>query len=347
MVQKTKAKEIELNLESEGPKEEMSGLDMDVAKYEDPAFEEEGRKRLHELAQKINALAQESKITLSKIMKEAGQETGMLNKIAHVIKRLKDKAMTDGSSAYNSISFLTSTIKALDWYRSQIPVHISNFQSGIDTLGRKKKEVMESIKTIKKEVKRIGQELDKFKMILEKETDNEKKEILRVSHQEKLNEFQNIEIKGNKSLKELENLNNTTEMFLEMKGGYEILLKQVYNLSEDLKKHKKILEVVGPSVAEVRKVVLTIDKFTTLIGEYRMRDNQEVRLATQAIKEITPAIQNLERPWFNRKTVDQVKQNVKEATKIYKDHFGTDITKLEDYKDKDTAIDDNEAEVKN
>lgn len=333
MEQEIKAKpeeSKELNLE-EVETTEFSELDTEVAKYSDPRFEEEGRQRLHELAMKIEALAEESKITLGKIFQEAGRETGMMNKLALVLRRLKDKMTATGSSTHNSLSFLSGTIKSLDWYREQIPMHISNFQNGIITLRRKKLEVMETIKLIKARLKVVDDEHTKVKKLAEKETDPEKKEMLRAKEQEVINRFQNLEIKGNKSLKELENLNNTTELFLEMKGGYEILLKQVSNLSEDLKKHKKILETIGPSVAEVRKVVLTIDKFTNLIGEYRARDNQEVRLATKAIVEITPAIQNMERPWYNKKTVQEVKKNVKDARKVYREHFGHDITKLEEY----------------
>ena len=341
MLQKTKAKEQELNLEESEFKEDVADLDLEVAKYEDPKFTEEAKNRLHELAVKIDALAKESKITLKKILEETGHESGMMNKLAHIITRLKDKFTTDGSSASNSISFLTSTIKALDWYRSQIPIHIGNFQSGINTLKMKKVEVIEKVKTTKKKLAEINKEIEKIRAMVEKEADAEKKEILRAEQQETINKFQNMEIHGNKSLKELENLNNVTELFLEMKSGYEILLKQVFNLSEELKKHKKILETVGPSVAEVRKVVLTIDKFTTVIGEYRARDNQEVRYATQAIKEITPAIQDLEKPWYNRKTVDQVKANVKDAREIYKKHFGHDITKLEDYEKKEGVKEEN------
>lgn len=323
--------ESELNLEDVEISSESSGLDMEVAKYNDPRYEEEARKRLHELAQKIDALAEESKITLMKIFQEAGREKGMMNKFVHVMRRLKDKMTSTGSSTHNSLSFLTGTIRALDGYREEIPVHIGNFQNGINTLKIKKKEVIELIKLVKVKLKQIDGELTKIKKEMEKETDPEKKEILRAKEQEIINKMQNVEIKGNKSLKELEGLNNTTELFLEMKGGYEILLKQVSNLSEDLKKHKKILETIGPSVAEVTKVVQTIDRFTNLIGEYRRRDNEEVKLATKAIVEITPAIQNMERPWYTKKTVQEVKKNVKDATKVYKDHFGHDITKLEDY----------------
>lgn len=332
MKTKTKKAPQEINLEGEDTKE-VSELDLEIAEFDDPKYGEEAKKRLHDIATKIDSLAQESRITLKKVLEEAGQEKGIMNKFAHFIKRMKDKATTDGSSAYNSVSFLTNTIKALTWYTEQIPVHISKFQSGINTLGKKKIEVTEVVKTIKGKIKEIDKELTTMKIKIEKETDLEKKEILRSEQQEIINKFQNTEIKGNKSLKDLQNLNNTTEMFLEMKGGYEILLKQVYNLTEELSKHKKILEVIGPSVAEVRKVVLTIDKFTSTIGEYRARDNQEVKLATKAIKEITPAIQDLERPWYDQKTIGEVKKNVKEAKEAYRKHFGHDITKLEDYDD--------------
>lgn len=333
MVQRTKTKqeEPELNLEDVESSTEFSELDMEVAKYNDPRFEEEARKRLHELVQKIDALAEESKITLLKIFQEAKGERGMLNKFVHIMRRLKDKMTATGSSTHNSLSFLTATIRALDGYREEIPFHISNFQNGIDTLKLKKKEVMETIKLVKAKLKQVNDELAKIKKEAEKETDLEKREFLRAKEQEVVNKLQNVEIKGNKSLKELENLNNVTELFLEMKGGYEILLKQVSNLSEDLKRHKKVLETIGPSVAEVTRVVRTIDRFTNLIGEYRKRDNEEVKLATKAIVEITPAIQNMERPWYTKKTVQEVRKNVKDARKVYKEHFDTDITKLEEY----------------
>ena len=332
MEQEFKVKpESELNLEDIEVSSESSGLDMEIAKYNDPMYEKEAAKRLHDLAMKIEALAEESKITLMKIFEEAGKERGMMNKFVHVMRRLKDKMTASGSSTHNSLSFLTATIRALDGYKEEIPVHISNFQNGINTLKMKKTEVMEIIKLVKAKLKQINEELTKVRKEMEKETDPEKKEMIRAKEQEIVNKLQNVEIKGNKSLKELEGLNNTTELFLEMKGGYEILLKQVSNLSEDLKKHKKILETIGPSVAEVTRVVQTIDKFTNLIGEYRRRDNEEVKLATKAIVEITPAIQNMERPWYTKKTVEEVKNNVKEARKRYKNHFGHDINKLEEY----------------
>ena len=333
MEQETKVKpeDIELNLEDTEATAGLSEIDMEVAKYSDPMYEEEAKKRLHEISMKIEGLAEESRITLSKIFQEASREKGMMNKLALFLRRLKDKMTATGSSTHNSISFITATIRALDSYKNEIPVHIANFQNGINTMRTKKHEVMNLIKIIKGKLKLINSELEKIKKQLQKETDEVKREILRAKEQDIVNRLQNVEIKGNKSLKELEGLNFTTELFLEMKGGYEILLKQVSNLSEDLKKHKRILETIGPSVAEVRRVVLTLDKFTNLVAEYRRRDNEEVRLTTRAIVEITPAIQNMERPWYNEKTVKIVKKNVKDARKVYKDHFGHDITKLEDY----------------
>lgn len=327
----------ELNLEENEFKPDLSELDMEVAKYSDPRYEEEAMKKLHETVMKIEELAEQSKITLAKIFQEASKEPGLMNKLALVLRRVRDKMTATGSSTHNSLSFITSTIKALEWYRGQIPVHIANFQKGINTLKQKKVEVMATIKIIKHDLKVVNEELKKVREQIKAvgtgttEQEMEKRELLRAKEQEILNKVQNVETKGNRNLKELEGLNNTTELFLEMKGGYEVLLKQVANLSEDLKRHKKILETIGPSVAEVRKVVVTMDKFTNMVQEYRARDNMEVRLATQAIKEITPAIQNLERPWYNKKTVEVVRKNVKDARKIYKEHWGTDITKLEDY----------------
>lgn len=328
---KTKSDETELNLESIDITNESTPLDMEVARYNDPRFEEEGRQRLHDLALKIESLAEESRITLTSIFQETTREKGMMNKLALVLRRLKDKMTTSGSSTHNSLSFITATIRALDSYNQEIPMRISKFQSGITTLKMKKAEVTSTVKAIRAKLKQVTSELEKARKAMENEADVEKKEILRSKEQEIVNIQQNMEVRGNKSLKELENLNNTTDLFLEMKKAYEILLKQVSNLSEDLKKHKKILETVGPSVAEVRKVVLTLDKFTNLIGEYRRRDNEEVRLTTKAIIEITPAIQNMERSWYNKKTVEQVKENVKKAGKAYKEHFGHDINKLEEY----------------
>ena len=328
---KVKPESAELNLEDIETTTELSEIDMEVARYSDPMYEEEAKRKLHEISMKIEALAEESRITLASIFQEASKEKGMMNKLAMFLRRLKDKMTATGSSTHNSISFITGTIRALDSYKAEIPVHIASFQNGISTMRAKKHEVINLVKVIKDRIKLVNSELEKIRKQLQKETDPEKKEILRAKEQDIVNKLQNVEIRGNRSLKELEGLNNTTELFLEMKGGYEVLLKQVSNLSEDLKKHKRILETIGPSVAEVRRVVLTLDKFTNLVADYRRRDNEEVRLTTRAIVEITPAIQNMERSWYNQKTIKIVKKNVKDARKVYKDHFGTDITKLEDY----------------
>ena len=327
---KAKPEDLALNLE-DLEKTELSELDIGVAKYTDPSYEAEGKKRLHELAMKIEALAKESEITLAKIFQDAAREKGLMNKLASFLRGVKDKMTQTGSSTHNSISFLTATIRVLEGYRQEIPIHISNFQNGINTLKAKKKEVMRLSKIISIKLKAIDVELTKLRKQVQEETNEQKKEELRAKEQEIVNTFQNIKRKGNKSLKDLENLNNVTELFLEMKGGYEILLEQVANLLTELKRHKKILETIGPATAEVRRVVLTLDKFTNLVSEYRRRDNEEVRLTTRAIVEITPAIANMERSWYNEKTIEIVKKNVKDAKKGFEEHYGTDITKLEDY----------------
>lgn len=326
----TKSKQIKKpsRLDLEEAKEEKFEL-KELKSFQDPAKQEEAKRKLADLAAKLNELSKQSEISLKKIHEESKHERGPINKMAHWIKRLKDKALADGSTSYDSINFLSATVGTLKDYEQKIPVHIKEFQTAIDKLKQGQAHATKIMKIAREEFVKLEKEWKEIKKEVEAETDKQKKSILKTKEQDVRDALQNAEIKGNKFMKKLENYTYSREMFLGLKSAYETLLQQLGNLEETLTEHLKVLKTVGPSVKEVENVVLSIHRFTQAIDGYRKRDNLAVRYSTRAVKEISPAVQQLENPWYGKKTVEEVKKNAAEAKKVFKEHFGTDIKSLE------------------
>lgn len=341
MVTKTKVKEEQAKtLDLEEKETKVSELNLDIQTIQSKEAIEEGKKRLHEIAEKMDQIMDESRFKLKNLFKDVKAERGLIGKIAVGIKGMQKYfgSMSDRTTMESSLRFLTEVLKALNEYNQEIPGHIENFKSAIKKLETKKTEIIADIKLVQSELKKFELSLKELKAKQEKETDETKKEVLIMEVQKLQNHIQNIRLKGGRSVQDLKNLNLTTELYLSLKGSYEILLRQVYNLTKDLQKHKENLETIGPSVDEVQRIVLTMDKFSRSIDEYRQRDNEIVKLSVKAINEITPAIQDAGKAWFNEKTVADVKEGEKKAKKTYEESFGTDIKKLEEYKVKDNKV---------
>ncbi len=327
MKTKTIQKEEEtLNLETEPE----SKLDTELKLAQDPARQEEAKRRLGELAAKLIQLSKESDITIKKIYEESKQEYGLINKVAHWIKRLKDKAKSDGSTSFESINFLTATVRAINEYQQKIPIYIQEFQITIAKLKLGQVEATKVMKAASDKVKQLSKEWELAKKAVETETDIKKKEALKIKEQDLRDAVQNAEIRGNKYMKKLQNYTYTREMFLGLKSAYETLLQQLGDLEEALREHLKILKTVGPSVKEVERVVISISRFTQTVDEYRKRDNLAVRFATAAVKDISPSVQSMHNPWYGKKTAEIVKENAKKAREIYKESFGTNVKTLEE-----------------
>ncbi len=318
-------------------KDEETKQDRELKSLQDPARQDEAKAKLAEWAAKIEGLSKESAVTLKKIMSESKGEKGMVNKVAHVIKRMKDKFTSDGSTSSDSINFLTATVQTIETYRGSIPIHITEFQQSIVKLRKGQEDAKKIMYKSKADIKDLDKKCADLKKEMESAKSKEKLEGLKIKDQDLRDALQNAEIQGNKFMNKLQNYTFTREMFLGLKSAYETLLQQLGDLEAMLKEHLKVLKIVGPSMAEVQKVVLALSKFTQTIDGYRVRDNLAIRYTTEAITEMSPAVQSMEKPWFGKKTAEAVVKAAEKAKLVYKNHFGKNIRTLED-REKDEVV---------
>jgi len=326
---------MEQEIKTKTPKLDLEEPEMEEITLEDihdPVNLEESKRRLHELSLKIDEQMRMSKMTVKKLFSEIQQERGM-KKITGVFKHVSEffSSQFQDSTMENSIKFVRTTLNTFQDYNKEIPKHIQSFQQTLIQLRKLQKDSVAKFNNTKKELKAKIKEHEDIKKKMESTKSDELKEELKVQEQEFQNELQNIDLKMRRHSMDLKNANLTADLYLSLKGSYEILLRQVEFFILGLKRHEQNLAIIGPSVSEVQKIVQTFDRFSQAIDEYKKRDNLTVRYSTEAVKMITPTIQDSSKPWFNEKTTKIVEKNRKEAAEITKKAFGPNIPSLEDY----------------